>query len=108
MDTKDVSEATWEHVKKTNPIGELIEGNIIFRQGDVYAVSLRNGVRGIIPTQEIKDYLKNPIFLGSSPIGIELNFEVIGYETTNKKVNLTIQKLIDAQLNLLKEIPIKH
>jgi ribosomal protein S1 len=105
LDTKDVSEATWEQVKRTNPIGELIEGNIIFRQGDVYAVSLRNGVRGIIPTQEIKDYLKNPIFLGSSPIGIELNFEVIGYETTNKKVNLTIQKLIDAQLNLLKEIP---
>jgi ribosomal protein S1 len=97
----DVTEAHWATIEKKLPINSELIGKVVVDLKNKFGVKLENGTRGIVDKNEVLAYLQvthSPI---TSPIDLELKFQVTGFDASKKNIILSIPNLTDLQKNAL-------
>ena len=104
---KDVSDANWATIEKQHPVGSLHSATLEVKNYQEFFAQLENGVRGVIPADEIKIYLNQPGQFGCSPIGQIIDVVVTGYRAEKKCLLLSISNIESIQNELVKYEPYK-
>ena len=104
---KDVSDANWATIEKQHPVGSLHSATLEVKNYQEFLAQLENGVRGVIPADEIKIYLNQPGQFGCSPIGQIIDVVVTGYRAEKKCLLLSISNIESIQNELVKYEPYK-
>jgi ribosomal protein S1 len=104
---KDVSDANWATIEKQHPVGTLHSATLEVKNYQEFLAQLENGVRGVIPADEIKIYLNQPGQFGCSPIGQTIDVVVTGYRAEKKCLLLSISNIESIQNELVKYDPYK-
>lgn len=97
LDPKDVSDANWAAIEKQHPVGSLHSATLEVKYYQEFISQLKNGVRGVIPADEIKMYLNQPAQFGCSPIGQTVDVVVTGYRAEKKCLLLSIRNIESLQ-----------